>query len=163
MVFLHQAPDLPAHGWKTPMSHDFAAAIEAQARKTAAAMLGDRASDFAREPRQLDALETDPFRPRLSTLPPRDLRYRLVVLLGEEISTPRRHMGFGGETIALNLRAAIIHAERLGEIAEQGAQDAPLPSDDQIILEHVRQSRELAKKIQSELNAVYAGRWGPWK
>jgi hypothetical protein len=93
------------------------AAVEAQARKTAAAMLEDRARDYGREPRQLDALETDPFRPPLSRLAPRDLRWRLVVLLGEEISTPRRHMGFGGETIRLNLRAAVIHAERLCEIA----------------------------------------------
>jgi hypothetical protein len=94
----------------------FDAAIVAQARKTARAMLDARVRDYGREPRQLDALETDPFRPRLSTLPPRDLRYRLVVLLGEELTTPRRHMGFGGETIRLNLRAAIIHAERLCEI-----------------------------------------------
>jgi hypothetical protein len=38
-----------------------------------------------------------------------------------------------------------------------------LPNDDQIIIEHMRQSLELAKKIQAELRAVYRGKWGPWK
>lgn len=95
------------------------AAIEAQARKTAVAMLGYRVGDYVREPRQLDALETDPSRPRLSTLPPKKLRYRLAVLLGEELTTPRRYMGMGGETIQLNLRAAVIYAEGLCEIEEK--------------------------------------------
>jgi hypothetical protein len=96
------------------------AAVEAQAKKTAAAMLGFRVGDYIREPRQLDALETDPFRPRLSTLPPQELRYRLVVLLGEELTTPRRYMGMGGETMRFNLRAAVIYAEGLCETAKEG-------------------------------------------
>jgi hypothetical protein len=96
------------------------AALEARARKTAAAMLDYRVRDYIREPRQLDALETDPFQPRLSQLPPDNLRYRLAVLLGEELTTPRRYMSFGGETIRLNLRAAMIYAEGLCEIAGEG-------------------------------------------
>jgi hypothetical protein len=96
------------------------AAVEAQAKKTAAAIIEYRARDYAIQPRQLDALETDPFQPRLSTLFPQQLRFRLAVLLGEELATPRRHIGLGGETIRLNLRAAIVYAERLCEIAEHG-------------------------------------------
>jgi hypothetical protein len=86
-------------------------------------MIEYRARDYALQPRQLDALETDPFQPRLSQLFPQQLRFRLAVLLGEEMATPRRHMGCGGETIRLNLRAAIIYAERLCEIADGAKND----------------------------------------
>jgi hypothetical protein len=96
-------------------------ALAAQAKKTAVAMLGYRVGDYVREPRQLDALETDPSQPRLSTLPPKELRYRLAVLYGEELSTPRKHMGLGGETIRLNLRAAVIYAEGLCEADKERA------------------------------------------
>jgi hypothetical protein len=45
-------------------------------------------------------------------------------------------------------------------IGHLGAADSQsLPSDDQIIMEHVRQSRQLAKKILSELLDVQQGKY----
>jgi Trk K+ transport system NAD-binding subunit len=44
-------------------------------------------------------------------------------------------------------------------IGHLGAADSQsLPSDDQIIMEHVRQSKNLAKKILGELFAVQQGK-----
>lgn len=92
------------------------AALEAQAAKTAARMIERRASQYALEPWRLDIIE-----PGLSKLTPRQLRYRIAGLIGEEVSTPRVGRGLGGEVPLANLKGAMLYAERLMEIVTLGS------------------------------------------
>jgi hypothetical protein len=68
-----------------------------------------------------------------------------------------------GQRAALERELAQVIHDVIEDFLGAAAVSRSLPSDDQIILEHMRQSHELAKKIQAELRAVYAGKWGPRK
>lgn len=102
-----------------PTARDRASAdLQARARAAVTQIINDRARWFTVDPRRLDVLETTPFQPPLSSLLPRQLRYRIAVLIGEEIAKPRRLMGLGGEVPLINLKGAAIYAERLCDLAE---------------------------------------------
>lgn len=82
---------------------DAAAAIAAQARRTAAHMLKCRARDYARRPMALEALY-----PGLAAAKPEALIAVAEHLLESERQNPRRWFGFGGEVKALNAKAALL-------------------------------------------------------
>lgn len=96
------------------------AALEAQAAATARIAIEMRARRFAADPELLDMIE-----PGLSKLRPRQLRNRIGVLIGEQLGTPRRWHGFGGEIPLINLRAAASYSgeliERENEAKERNA------------------------------------------
>ncbi|MGH9676045.1 MAG: hypothetical protein ACRD36_03000 [Candidatus Acidiferrum sp.] len=98
--------------------------MAAQAKETALAMVHDQARRYALKPRLLDALDPKSAK-QLSELTPRQLRYRIAILIGVEVSTPRRLHGFGGEVPLINLKAAALYAERLIAIESTAPRSTP--------------------------------------
>jgi hypothetical protein len=80
------------------------AAIEAEARATARAMIKNRARAYALRPRELDAIIGG-----ISKDTPRNLVAILSVIIGVT-KIRHRHFGFGGEIPAINLRGALLYA-----------------------------------------------------
>jgi hypothetical protein len=98
------------------MSRDFTEAevlqaIRAQARRSAAHMLKQRARAFARRPLDLEALH-----PGLAMSAPETMIAIAEHLLEIGARDPQRWFGFGGEVPALNAKAALLlgrHLRRL--------------------------------------------------
>lgn len=82
---------------------DLAAALAAQARRTARQMIKFRARAYAARPCDLDALT-----PGLSAAAPAALIAAGADLLRQEAGAPRRWFGFGAEAPALNARALML-------------------------------------------------------
>ena len=82
---------------------DLAAALAAQARRTARQMIKHRARAYATRPRDLEALA-----PGLSAAEPAALIAAGADLLRQEAGAPRRWFGFGAEVAALNARALLL-------------------------------------------------------
>lgn len=91
------------------------AELEAQAIRTARAVIKGRARAYALKPRDLDAIAQGLF-----NLSPRDLVVCLGRLIGiMRISKQPRWAGFGGEIQAINLRGAMIYARWSRRIANR--------------------------------------------
>ncbi len=84
-------------------SAELAAALAAQAQRTACQMIKRRARAYAHRPGELDAIAPD-----LSTAAPEALIAVGANLLDGEAGAPRRWFGFGGEVPALNARALVL-------------------------------------------------------
>jgi hypothetical protein len=97
---------------KTPAHAVLAAALEAQARRTARQMIKARARAYARRPRDLDAIA-----PGLSAAAPAMLIEAGAQMLRREAAAPRRWFGFGAEAPALNARALTLLGRTLRRFA----------------------------------------------
>jgi hypothetical protein len=86
-------------------------ALAAAARATAEALIEARANKFALRPSLLDVIEAG-----LAARSPRKMRARILELIDEELTMPRRYFGFGGEIPLMNLNAAERYAARLIEL-----------------------------------------------
>jgi hypothetical protein len=95
-------------------SQEVAAALAAQARRTAAHMVKCRARDYARRPMALEILY-----PGLAAATPETLIAVAEHLLDVERKNPRRWFGFGGEVKALNAKAALLLGRALRQKTRQ--------------------------------------------
>jgi hypothetical protein len=77
--------------------------MKAQVAITVRALIKDIARDYSRDPRSLDTIAHG-----LSDFPPKHLVTALAYLIRTQAA--RRHMGFGGEVPAINLRGAMLYA-----------------------------------------------------
>ncbi len=99
----------------TPVMRRVHAAIEAEARATAHAVIKLRARSYALRPLDLDAICCG-----LSRLSPA----RLVQMLGAISYLQPRYCGFGGEVPAINIKAASVYARYLRAKQRQGKRRA---------------------------------------
>jgi hypothetical protein len=95
-----------------PARAELAAALKAQARRTAHQMIKYRARAYARRPRDLDAIA-----PGLAAAAPETLIAAGADLLRLEAGAPRRWFGFGAEVGALNARALMLLGRTLRRFA----------------------------------------------
>jgi hypothetical protein len=105
-----EAPVPSATSWPvrrppSPATAAVHAALEAQARKTARAMIKERARAYALRPRELDAIAEGLFK-----LFPCDLVTSLSQINAVALIRGTRWFGFGGEVPAINLRGAMLYA-----------------------------------------------------
>jgi hypothetical protein len=84
------------------------AAIDAQARRSAAYLVKQRARAFAQRPSELEALY-----PGLAVAPPGKLIAVAEHLLETARNGRQRWFGFGGEVIAINAKAALLYGRML--------------------------------------------------
>lgn len=98
---------LPARD-ETPAMRAACAAFEAKVAETVDSLIEARAGKFAQRPILLDVLD-----PGLSARSPRKMHNRILALIDDELTWPRRHIGFGGEIPILNLNATELYARRL--------------------------------------------------
>jgi len=103
----------------SPARAAISAALEAQAPKTARAMIKARARAYALRPRALDAIAKE-----LCGLPPKHLVTALAYIARNPMNRVR-HFGFGGEVPAINLRAGMLYARWSRAIANRNARRAP--------------------------------------
>ncbi|MGO9673113.1 MAG: hypothetical protein ACLPSF_02910 [Methylocella sp.] len=95
-----------------PARAELAAALKAQASRTALQMIKYRARAYAKRPRDLDALA-----PGLSAAAPETLIAAGAHLLRAEAAAPRRWFGFGAEPPALNARALMLLGRALRRLS----------------------------------------------
>lgn len=95
-------------------SCDPADAVRAQARRTAAYMVKNRARDYARRPMQLEILY-----PGLAVAEAKTLIAVATHLLSIARTNPQRWFGFGGEISALNAKAALLLGRTLRRRAKR--------------------------------------------
>lgn len=84
------------------------AALRAQAARTAANLIKDRARAYAKRPMTLENVFAG-----LSAAAPKTLITVAKNLLSVERNTPRRWFGFGGEVPILNAKAVLLSARAL--------------------------------------------------
>jgi len=90
--------------------YDFSAleaAFAEQAREIAERAVQARADAYTNAPDTLDTIERG-----MAAMDPARLCCRLGEMIAEETGRPRRYMGFGGETVLINLKGALRHAVR---------------------------------------------------
>jgi hypothetical protein len=120
------APYLHSSRAKSKAMERACAALQAQAARTARALIKDRARAYALSPRELDAISPD-----LSSWRPWLLVERLKFLMIPPSVPPSvlphhyRHFGFGGEVPAINLRGAMLYSRYARAKAHQIAGRRP--------------------------------------
>ncbi|MGH6796732.1 MAG: hypothetical protein ACREDD_00710 [Methylocella sp.] len=96
---------MPNH---TPARANAEAALRAQATRTAADLIKDRARAYAKRPMTLEIVL-----PGLSAAAPETIIAVAKHLIAAERSTPRRWFGNGGEIPSLNAKAVLLMARAL--------------------------------------------------
>lgn len=91
-------------------------AIARGARVTIVGAVKRRARDFLRRPYELETIA-----PGLSQVEPAELAAEVETVIRHQVSVRRRWSGFGGETPAINLRAARLAARVLRRAERTGA------------------------------------------
>jgi len=95
------------------------AALEAQAGRSARAIIKDRARAYAIKPRTLDSIAEGLF-----TCSPRDLVLALKAINAVATMRGQRWMGIGGEIMAINLKGARLYARWSRRVARRIAMRA---------------------------------------